>query len=392
MHHKLASVLNALGIGMGVCMLLALSGLARGTLFEVSDRAESIDAELMVFPKGSGEGVVTLLGMGIWESWGPKISEKHADLVQRAVPVFIWEVKLGGQNQRVIGVDPKVWHTLTGGRELSGGRMFDPDNRFADWLEKELLGESTDDGSAEELDLSKAPPGGFELVIDDRLARVGKYKIGQKVVLGDHTFTIVGTVPAGVFTRVFMPRRTAQYVFADSIQLCTIMFVKLKPGCDIEAAREKIAETTGQDVMAVAEYRAMLEKKFSLMLGYIDIVNGMALLIAFLFIMVTLYTMVLQRNRDIAILKSSGASWWCITRQVMSESALLTMGGTVLGVALAFGAGALIQHFKPLYTVTITPKWILIAFGSAAIGATLSSIYPAWRAARIDTAEVLAQD
>jgi ABC-type lipoprotein release transport system permease subunit len=102
--------------------------------------------------------------------------------------------------------------------------------------------------------------------------------------------------------------------------------------------------------------------------------------------------MVLQRNRDIAILKSSGASWLYITRQVMVEAALLTLAGTVLGVALAFAAGWLIQTLKPLYTVEITPKWVLIAFCAAAVGATLSSIYPAWRAARVDMAEVLAQD
>ncbi len=215
---------------------------------------------------------------------------------------------------------------------------------------------------------------------------------GQKVISANHTWTIVGTVPAGVVTRVFMPLRTAQYLFGDSIQRCTLMFVKLKDGRSVGPAAAAIKKTTGQDVMPLTAYRGMLQSKFDLMFGYVDMVNGVALSIAFLFIMITLYTMVLQRNRDIAILKSSGASWWCITRQVISESALLTMGGTVLGIGLAFAAGWLIGRIKPLYTVEITPKWILIAFGAAAIGATVSSIYPAWRAARVDMSEVLAQD
>ena len=37
MHHKLRSLLSALGIGMGICMLVTLSGLARGSLFEVAE-------------------------------------------------------------------------------------------------------------------------------------------------------------------------------------------------------------------------------------------------------------------------------------------------------------------------------------------------------------------
>jgi len=189
-----------------------------------------------------------------------------------------------------------------------------------------------------------------------------------------------------------MPKRTAQFLFGDSILQCTIIFVKLKPGCDVDLAADAIRETTGLHVTPLAEYQQMLLSKFQLMFGYIDMVNGVALSIAFLFIMVTLYTMVLQRNRDIAILKSSGASNWCIVRQVFSEAVLLTLGGAVLGIVMAFGAGWLIGHLKPLYTVEITPKWVLIALTAAGMGATLSSIYPAWRATRVDMSAVLAQD
>ncbi|MBT3199791.1 MAG: ABC transporter permease [Phycisphaerales bacterium] len=392
-HHKLASVLNAFGIAIGICMLLTLSGLARGTLFEISDRAQAADADLIVCPRGWGDSVTTRSGVGLWESYKKLINEEHSDIVERIVPVFVWPIKLAGQDHRATGVAPEMWHTLTGGRKLSeGGRLFDPDNKFARWLEKELLTESDDDGPAEDLDLSKAPPGGFELVIDERLAAAGKFKVGQQVVSANHTWTIVGTVPAGVITRVFMPRRTAQYLFGDSIQRCTMMFVKLKPGCDVGPAAAAIKKTTDQDVMPLTAYKSMLTSKFELMFGYIDTVNGVALAIAFLFIMVTLYTMVLQRNRDIAILKSSGASNFFIMRQVMTEAGLLTLCGTILGIAMAFGAGQLIAHIKPLYTVEITPKWVLIAFGAATSGAVLSSIYPAWRASRVDMSQVLAQD
>jgi len=394
MHHKLASVLNALGIGVGICMLLTLSGLARGTLFEVADRAQVPDADLLVFPSGLQENVVTLIGGGMWQKYADKIVEKHADTVERAVPVFLWSIKLAGQDHRASGVDPKMWHTLTGGRELSGGRLFDPDNKFAQWLEKEMLTETSDDDdeTVEELDLNDAPHNGLELVIDERLAAAGNLKIGQKIEFSNHTWTIVGTVPEGVSTRVFMPLRTAQYVFAGSLSRCTVIFVKFKPGIKVGPTIKAINDTTSQDAMLLTGYRKMLETKFDRMFGYVDTVNGVALAIAFLFIMVTLYTMVLQRNRDIAILKSTGASNWCIMRQVMSESALLTLGGAILGISMAYGAGWLIQHLKPLYTVQITPKWVLIAFGAATTGALLSSLYPAWRATRVDMAEVLAQD
>ena len=133
----------------------------------------------------------------------------------------------------------------------------------------------------------------------------------------------------------------------------------------------------GQEVVLVSQYRVMLEQKFGVMYKYIDAVNAVALVISFLFIMVTLYTMVLQRTREIAILKSCGASKAFLWRQVLAESALLTGGGAAAGIALSFLGGCIIDAFT-LYTVLITWRWIAIALLSAAAGMLASAAYPAW--------------
>ena len=43
MHHKLRSALSALGIGIGICMLVTLSGLARGSVYEIAERWEATE-------------------------------------------------------------------------------------------------------------------------------------------------------------------------------------------------------------------------------------------------------------------------------------------------------------------------------------------------------------
>jgi len=392
LHYRLRSVLSALGIGIAICMLLTLSGLARGTLHEVADRWEAVGADLIVFPRGWGDSASARSGNGLWDSYAKLIRERHAGIVQRVVPVFTWQIRLAGQDQMVAGVDADDWHVLTGGRKLSSGRLFDPDGRFARWIEKELLtGGGPDDAPAPQarLDLARAPHPGLEIVIDSRLARAGGYRVGDSVRSANHEWKIVGIVPAGAMTRVFMPRRAAQYLFGGSVQQSTLMFVKLRPGCDIGPAGRSIAETISQDVVPLASYRGMLRAQFGIMFRYVDAANAVALVIAFLFIMVTLYTMVLQRTRDIAILKSSGASDWFIVRQVLGESALLTAAGTAAGVAMACAAGRAIETFKPLYSVTVTPRWIGIAICAAAVGAAASAVYPAWQATRVDIAEAL---
>jgi len=393
LHHKLRSALSALGIGIGICMLVTLSGLSRGSLSEVADRWESVDADLIVMPRGWGENASDKSGSALPDRYAAKILANHGDIVRSVVPVFTWPIKLAGQDQMAIGVDASSWGALSGGRGLAAGRLSDPDGRFAAWLTAKLLAFPADHGEILELaeaDLSDPSHNGLELVIDTRLAKAGGYKLGQTVRAANHDWRIVGIVSSGVMARVFMPRRTAQFLFGNGdVTKSTLMFVKLAAGADVGPAARAIGATTGQDVVPLSRYRGMLVEKFGIMFTYVDAVNVTALIIAFLFIMVTLYTMVLQRTREIAILKSSGASDFFLLRQVLAESMLLTAAGMAVGVAMSFLAAWLIETLRPLLTVTITWYWIAVSAVVALVGAVAAALYPAWRATRVDVVEAL---
>ena len=393
LHHRLRSALSALGIGIGVCMLVTLAGLSRGSLHEVADRWESVDADLIVFPRGWGENASDKSGSALPDRYADRILAAHPGAVRRVVPVFTWQIRLAGQDQIAVGVDPDQWSHLTGGRGLLEGRLFDPDLRFTHWLRDKLLAADAANGDLLELteqDLSHPDHDGLELVIDSRLAGAGRYQLGQTVQAANHRWRIVGIAPAGVMARVFLPRATAQYLFGNGdVTRSTLMFVKLTDAADPGPAARALAATTGQDVVPLTRYRGMLTEKFGIMFVYVDAVNVIALVIAFLFIMVTLYTMVLQRTREIAILKSCGAGDAFLVRQVMAESLLLTGAGLAAGVALSFLAAHAIQTLRPLLTVTITWQWIAIAAAAAVAGAIVAGAYPAWRATRVDVGEAL---
>jgi len=393
LHYRLRSALSALGIGIGICMLITLGGLARGSLEEVADRWESVDADLIVLPRGWGEGAVDKSGSALSDKYAQLILQRHGELVKLATPVFTWPIKLAGQDQLAVGIDPRDFEMFSGGRPVKG-RLFDPDGRFAAWLEQVLL--SPADRQAQPLDLSAedlARRGGLELVIDKRLARAGRYSLGQRVQTANHDWTIVGIVPEGVMSRVFLPRRTAQFLFGSGdITRSTLLFVKLRAGVDVGPAARRLAEDLKQDVVPLTAYRGMLHERFGIMYLYVDAVNLLALVIAFLFIMVTLYMMVLQRTREIAILKSSGASNALLVRLVAVESLLLTSAGLAAGVALSFVAAWAIHAARPLLTVRITPGWVATAAGMALAGSLAAAVFPAWRATRVDMAEALSYE
>jgi putative ABC transport system permease protein len=395
LHHKLSSVLSAMGVAIGICMLVTLTGLSRGTLQEIAQRWEAVDADVIVFPGVFTGDVANLSALSLPDRYVDTIAEKHPDEVDRVVPVNIWSMKLGGQSQMVVGIDPEDMPVVLGGREVRRGRLFDPEGSFARWIRQRVAAGPREGRDVLEIDANElADPAhnGLEMVIDSRLAEAGRYEVGQAVSAAGHTWTIVGIVPAGGLARVYIPRRTAQWLFVDpALQRSTLMFVQLGENLNHRAVAENISESIGQKVLPLASYRTMLTDRYRMIYTYVDIVNGIALVIAFLFTMVVLYTMVIQRTRDLAILKSAGASRTFLVAQVLTEGLILSLVGAAAGIALApLAEWGLEEH--TLLSVSITGGTIWLAVGVAIGGALLSGLYPAWRATRVDMLSALAME
>lgn len=391
LHHKVPSALSALGVAIGVCMLVTLSGLARGSLGEVADRWEAVDADLIVYPVRWADNITTINGGGLSEKDATTIRNLTIGgtaAVERVVPIYLHRISIAGTEHNVVGVGPADLRRLLGaGGVADGGRVFDSDNACARWLKKKLT-----TGGKGVVDISQADlaaRGGLEMIIDSRLARAASLENGDEVYSAGHTFTIVGIVPAGAMVRVFIPLATAEYLFNGRLGRYTLLLVKLRQGVSVGPAKEAIRKNKRLKVMAIGEYRAMLESRFGVIYPFVDTVNAITLIVAFLFILVTLLTMVIQRRREIAILRSMGATRRFIMKEILAESLILTVLGAAVGIALSPAAAAAIEAVKPLLTVQITARWMLIAAAAAVLGGSLAAIYPAWRAMNVDVAETL---
>ena len=396
LHHKLRSALSALGVGIGVCMLITLSGLSRGSLEEVADRWEAVDADLIVYAARWGDNITTISGGGLGNADADllrALTVAGKNCVERVVPIFLYRISVAGDEHNVVGVAPADLPSVLGGSAIAEpGRRFDPDNAFARWLEGRLTARPVEGEAQQTLEITAdqlAEHGGLEIIVDTRLAKAAGKGLGQSLYTAGHHFTVVGVVPEGALARAFMPLATAQWLFAGRMGRHTLMFVKLRPGVRVGAAVEAIGATRHLAAVAVDEYRGMLEERFGIMYLYVDTVNVVTLIVAFLFILVTLYTMVIQRRREIAILRSMGASRRYVLREVVAESMILSACGTVAGVAMSFAAAAGIEALKPLLTVTITWDWLAIAAGAAGLGAAVAAVYPAFCAMRVDVVEAL---
>ena len=125
---------------------------------------------------------------------------------------------------------------------------------------------------------------------------------------------------------------------------------------------------------------------------FIDSMIALAVSIGFLVILLSMYTTVIERTRDIGILKSIGASKGYIIRALLGESAFICVIGIVLGIVMSYVARALFLSSFPTLSILITPEWILRSALIALAGGLLGASYPAWLASRKDAIEALSYD
>jgi len=390
-HHKLRSLLSALAVGIGIMLLLISRGLANGSIAEVAQRMRSVDAELVVLP--AQDNIIFTNGAPFragHERYLRQLADGSGPLAADVIPVFFGQVLMGGQQQRLFGVDPAQMSAFLGPRRVLAGRVFE---HAADFAARIRAGERPPD-EPDDAAWDTFLADGLELVIDERLARVGNYRIGDQVQIMGRRFRIVGIVEAGVAGRVFAPLQTLRAIAVAGEPQASMYFVKLPPGRNTLAAAEAIQAGLGGDVRVELkdDYGRLLHESFASVNLYMNASSGLALVACFLFILLTMYTNVIQRTREIGILKSLGVSRLGLLRLSIAEALLISLGGVAIGVVLAEVARLLLAAARPLLTVELGTGGLLLAGVIGVGGGVLSALYPGYRAARLDPAWALSNE
>ncbi len=388
LHRKLRSVLCMLAVAVGIAMMVVMLSLSHGTLNEVAQRMESVPAELLVMPRG--ENAIYAGGGYFGENHARLLRGTRVDgepVIAGVTPVYWLTAPVAGQKQRIFGVDRHDLPAIFGDRRLVEGRVFDADGRFERAVAERAGPTGGYDTDAMPPDVLKT---GLEIVIDQRLQRVAKLNVGDAVPMLGHTFTVVGVVETGVAARVFAPIQTLRHINASGLRRCTMFLVRLTDPRRSEQAAAAVEREIDCQVVEKSSYGRLLFEGFSQIYAFINIASGVALVVCFLFTLLTMYTLVLERTREIGILRSLGATRRYIVRLAIEESLLLCTGGTLLGLAMAVGAKYGIEYAMPLQTVQMEWRWVALALGVGIIGGVGSAVYPGYRAARLEPATALA--
>ena len=353
--HPVRTFISILAVAVGVAMVLVLVGMTEGTLNEVVRRMQNADADILYHAE-SYDPVVDF-SAPLAEREGEKLVELFDDF---AVPVFTERVQFLGRGHNVYGIRSEDFPHVAHGLKIVDGRLFE------------------DAG---------------EIVIDEGIASEGNVKPGATISIRGREFTVSGIVERGIPARFIVSMDALQDIEGQPGRV-TFFFVKVKDPERIGAAAAAIEERFKgrRKCILLGNYYQALAGSFKGLHQFITAMLVVSSVISFLVILLAMYTNVVERTREIGVLKAIGASKGFIMREIVLESMLICAGGVVLGFAMSVVAAGALTEMLPQLTVELTvyrTAWVaLLGIAAGAVGA----LYPATLAARSDPVRALSYE
>ena len=160
----------------------------------------------------------------------------------------------------------------------------------------------------------------------------------------------------------------------------SVFYVKLDDPANADAVVQEVKSVQGLEsysVRSMREYLSMMTvNSYPGLSTFINVVIGISVVIGFIVIFQAMYTAVMERTREIGILKSIGASKLYIVNVILRETVLLAIGGIVVGVLFSLAARAGIKYRLPTLPVVVTGGWICDPLASPLSGPSSAHCTP----------------
>ncbi|MEZ0089163.1 ABC transporter permease [Streptacidiphilus sp. EB129] len=189
-----------------------------------------------------------------------------------------------------------------------------------------------------------------------------------------------------------------KYLPADRFPENVMMFAAAVPGQQAQADAALKAATAAYPQVKIrdqAEYKDMIQQQLDQLLNMIYALLALAIIVAVLGVVNTLALSVVERTREIGLMRAIGMSRRQLRRMVRLESVVIALFGAVLGVALGMGWGIAAQKLLALAGLgVLSIPWTTIGvvfLGSAVVG-LLAALFPAFRAGRMNVLKAIATD
>ncbi|MGA8429071.1 MAG: FtsX-like permease family protein [Candidatus Sulfotelmatobacter sp.] len=352
------SLISVSAVALEVILILLIVSFFYGQLNGSKASQVGVGADVMVQPPSSS-GLIGVSGAPMPVKVGDKVRELPHVMV--AAPV-IWELTTKPSIEVIYGIDFQSYNSIPPALRFISGSPF-------------------------------AAP--FDVIVDDIFASTKRAKVGDSVEILNHQFRICGIVEHGKGARKFVQLTTLQDLIGAPGH-ASVFYVKLDDPANMAAVVNEIKAVPGMEnysVVSMQEYLSMMTPEN--LPGFetsIRIVVAISMIIGFLVIFQSMYTAVMERTREIGILKSLGATKLYIVNVVLRETALLAVVGIVAGTIISLLTRRAILFERPMLRLFWSNEWVVRATVIALTGALLGALYPAYKAAQKDPIDALAYE
>jgi putative ABC transport system permease protein len=358
LYRPVRSAISVLAVAIEVIMILSIVAVMVGQVQGAANQTSGIGADIMVRPPNASN-FSGLSDAAVPAKIAPQVLARLPH-VAAASPV-IAKLNTTGSVQTIFGIDYPSYNALRPFIFLSGGLPTGPD----------------------------------DALVDDLYARSHHAQVGQTLQILGHDFRISGIVEHGKGSRIFLPIHTLG-VLNGTPDNASIFYIRTDNPKNQQTVIDEIQHTPGMStyqVQTLAEWMSMMTPEhlpgFTIAL---NVVIAIAVIVGFLVIFQSMYTAVMERTREIGILKSLGASQLYVVNLFLREAILVAIAGVVVGILATQGLKLFMDARFPTMTFLLTTHWRIYGAVIALIGSIFGALYPAWKAARKDPIDALAYE
>ena len=236
----------------------------------------------------------------------------------------------------------------------------------------------------------REPAADDELVIDRTTADQHDIVIGDLVTLLDRDATVVGLSDETTFWAgsIAFARITTLESLLRAPGLRSFLIVTPAAGVAPEDLRDRLV-VPGAEVLlkndVIANDAKLMGRVYDAPIG---LMVAIAFVVGVLVVGLVIYTATIERRREYGAVKAIGARNRVLYRVVGVQALIAAAIGAVVGIGLAFAAGAALMSWRPQFLVAIEPTAVAIVLASSLLMALLAALIPARSVARLEPAEV----
>lgn len=336
---KLRSALTTLGIIIGVATIVVLLGMAAGATSEVQAETNAYMYDVVVMPASTS---------GNYLMDAQTVSKiRNLSMLYDFREVTVFNDDINGTRVNYEGVN--------------------------DW---------------NKIKLKSGTPG---VVINQAVADKFGYTLGSKIKIKNKEFTVTGISTEEGAIYVYINQDTAKQLTDNKV---SAIYAQTK-GDPKTVSNDIEKQITDVSVETKSEKVAKVQEMTNQAMMFIGFIASIALIVGIISVINTMLISVMERTRELGVLKAIGFTNWEIKGSILFESGLLGFLGGIVGVILGI-VGIFLAANMLKFTESISgmmPLWLILGvIVGATVLSTLAGLYPAMQASRLNVVEALRYD